>query len=986
MELSPVAILIVAVVSVVALIVAMIRFHQSNSAFQAASMKYRLAKERTDIAEKALEAADTKLLAAQDALDQANHKHLDAALKFEEARQVFSNAEAIQELSQTKVVEAENARRKADEERNSSLDLGNNLRTQVDQLTQEKEHLETALSELTATHTLQQIDADNLRRSLEDANKQIATMEQALHEAEERFSQAAYERDIANDRASLAEQAQRVAEEQTTQARLQQHDSDERAKNAAKDRDDAISLAQLAEQKQHEVADQATRNEQARHELDERARLLAKQVIHERTARARLMEFVKRIRQERNQIRNKRNKAQEELYEAKRELDKLQEKSSPTPIPKEEPARIIQPVESIPSEKSENQSIKQPQHRSGKRTEEPLPKVSHRESLQPAADIVCVEKERRWVLGVAMPGANENTVVSQDGKPLSVLDPDTDFSKIDHACGTITISIADSIAETIDLGEQGKNSILFKLTGKRGFRQGRRVQILNTGAYLIVVPKTWVPADELLRMNPQIVSDDYYCAYFYIVDKQDQKISFRTPFGKIESLFTQAPKVELVGSRISDASEDMGVLFAEPPRIKALDKGFWSQIKTIVVGEEGRGRINWQSHSILPDSGGEQSLEPVIQGLNGSWFFIRLYDIDAQLLDSLDFRVIRGLANITLSAYTAMPTDAGHEIVMVEFHHAPDYLIKPAGDLESTLELERLETLTRVLIPSDAALDETHWDVVPPNRECATVSILLERIWWAVGEEGHEPIEWLDKIAVLRLNDLSAISSKALWIRTPKLRWSDAVQVGFTNNELRKYPIKVTERSVAVPLRDFCDSPNAKKPGTQSLQLRIQNNGKTFQGTSCKLQSQIVCKCAPCDFSSNSELALYHHVKEQHAAAFFRSLSYQEYWQENRELPTKIAVCSHPGCTFAGESFGVENITDIMGTHAKTFKHFPEQFLIIRDVEKIREVAPHLQLPHKQKCIKCGLTIELPVQLVECDQEKMAHLIQHHRNSLFELQ
>jgi small subunit ribosomal protein S9 len=121
------------------------------------------------------------------------------------------------------------------------------------------------------------------------------------------------------------------------------------------------------------------------------------------------------------------------------------------------------------------------------------------------------------------------------------------------------------------------------------------------------------------------------------------------------------------------------------------------------------------------------------------------------------------------------------------------------------------------------------------------VTILVERLWWAIGNKDLKPSEWVDRPLPLEREDFAAISKKALWLQLPRCRWVDKVLVGFEQPKARPYNIKVTEEIIAVPLREFGDS---KEVGdcTQEYPLKvwIERDGKFMEGVVAIIPASVV--------------------------------------------------------------------------------------------------------------------------------------------------
>lgn len=459
-----------------------------------------------------------------------------------------------------------------------------------------------------------------------------------------------------------------------------------------------------------------------------------------------------------------------------------------------------------------------PVHRPPRRppiSQEPPEKRPPQETKQrrPKPEIVCWKRERQWMVGVEVPEellGNSGLVVLQNASPLTQDEYREGCWCLEQAFGEMVVhwnEDEDTKESKVSLSEE--NYLLFKLTG-RNQNQGRRVKSPSSGSYLVVVPEAW-ERDEALSgapPAPEPVSLAGYKVHFLSLEKDgDRKIAFRTPAGESFVIESKAARIELVGTRLNDANEDMGPLFGErPPQIRALDEQAWKDVKTIVVGEEGSGKGRWRTAFSPRLWQIEQDLPSEFAARKGGWYFLRFYDVNNDLVESLDFRFLGGLKDIKVHQPSPLPSKAGHATVSIELFHEPDCRIKPADGLEGSVQIEHEDDKTILTIPPDQTSDETRWLVGPQDEPQVEVTILVERLWWAVGEDDNSLSEWVDQPFTLRRDDFAATSVKALWLQLPRRRWVDVVSVGFERSKARQFSVKVTEKMLTIPLREFGDS------------------------------------------------------------------------------------------------------------------------------------------------------------------------------------
>ena len=514
----------------------------------------------------------------------------------------------------------------------------------------------------------------------------------------------------------------------------------------------------------------------------------------------------------------------------------LVEKVQPQVVEKPQPTR---PIQGTPRAK---EGRRKPVHRGGRPRgpTQPQERSTTREtkSRRQKPEIVCWKRARQWFIGVEVPEdlfrEGDDLEVYQDGSPLSRDDSREGCWLLNSISGQVTVqwNEGDAIEEAnLTLGQDGY--LLFKLGGE-GLNQGRLVKSASSGSYLVVAPYSW-ERDEAVAgappVMPEPVAFDGYSAHFFDLEKDSKaRIAFRTPAGAPITIPSSSVRFELVGTQLEDMNDGVGPLFSEPPKIRALDTQAWKEVKTIVIGEEGGGRGKWRA-AFNPDTDGqEQELPSELRNRRGGWYFLRFYDGNDELIASIDFRFLSGLKHISIPELSPVPSRDGHKPACVQLFHEPGITIQAAEDLPN-IPIERGDSQTTLTIPPDYASDVTRWLVGYENGPQVEVTILVERLWWSLGEEAVEPSQWEDKPLALSPDALTAISKKALWLRFPKCRWVDKILVGFERAKARPYSIKVAKKTLAVPLREFADAKEAMDQ-TQDRRLKVwmERDGEVMEG------------------------------------------------------------------------------------------------------------------------------------------------------------
>jgi len=443
--------------------------------------------------------------------------------------------------------------------------------------------------------------------------------------------------------------------------------------------------------------------------------------------------------------------------------------------------------------------------------EHPAPEGTRR---RPKPDIVCWERRRQWTPAVEVP---EDLLESPPG--LTVLQNASALTRdevkercwpLEQAFGDVAVQFSeDEVVREIrvSLGEEGY--LLFKLSG-RDHNWGRLVKSPSSGCYLVIVPEDW-GRDESLSGSagymPEAASLPGWQAHFFTLEAGNGgQIAFITPTGESRVIASKAPRFELIGSRLHDAGEEMGPLFGErSPTIRVVGRQAWEAVGTIVLGAEGGKSDGWRT-SFAPGAGlSEQDVPAEIAERKAGWYFLRFYDLNDDLMESLDFRFVGGLKSIRLRQPPPLASEAGHANVSAELLHEPGCCVRLRDDLGGSVPIVREAQRTLITIPPGPGFDETRWYIGPEKGPAVEVVVLVERIWWTLGEKDRCPgqCEWQSTRLTLSCDDFTATSTKVIWIRLPRPRWRDTLLVGFEQSKSKPFRLKVGGCTLAVPLRGF---------------------------------------------------------------------------------------------------------------------------------------------------------------------------------------
>lgn len=610
-----------------------------------------------------------------------------------------------------------------------------------------------------------------------------------------------------------------------------------------------------------------------------------------------------------------------------------------------------------------------------------LPQKRESQGIKP--EIVCWQREQAWRLGMEIPEEHLEIAcleVFQEDSPLTQDDYQEKCWCLKKVSADVSVRW-NGEERVISLGNG--NYLLFKINNQD---YGRRVKAPSTGSYLMVVPADWIRDEELSGPPPvepePVVIHGYLAHYFYLEKGDKNKIAFHIPGEETVVIEPKTSRFELIGNRLEDAREDIGPLFGEqPPQIRTTNNSGWSDVSTIVVGEEGGGKGKWRM-AFPPDLGQTtQDLPTEVASRKGGWFFLRFYDQNDELIESLDFRFLNGLKAIKKQQPRPLPSEEGHTPVHVEFLHAPECTVKLVDQCTS-IEIQREEGKTTVTIPPNPANDETRWHVEAEGGVRAELNVLVERVWWACGDEGKEPSIWTDKSIILSREDLKPTSHRALWFRFPRRRWAESICVGFREERARKYPVKANERTLSIPLCDFYDSQASNRAEATPLIIQFHPQDTLNIAAPCKLVVKVGCK--QCNFSAQCVEKVLDHVASVHVDEFFAPLTYEAMQKLMPSSYPPIYKCAY--CHFYVKSDDPNYPTSAICNHIqKDCKKVDRskgkvkiRYNVITDIDEIKANVIHdLQRLYRCKGKVCQATVR--------DDKRSRHLIENHKKELYEL-
>ncbi len=542
---------------------------------------------------------------------------------------------------------------------------------------------------------------------------------------------------------------------------------------------------------------------------------------------------------ERLQLEEKRRKAEEEAKQKSKEREEERRKTEKEYRESKKKRKQIKEGVQQKTEKRRSGGRRPPEERGGgprgpkEHPQKEQTPPTKRRSLKP--EIVCWNERRRWIVGIEVPEELGTLNVIQNGELLEQDDTDECLYRLNNVEGTLKVSWNGEEKDIPLLGPR-MDYLVFKMR-KNWNGPGRQIRYSTTGFYLVIVPEEWRRDEEVSGPAPvepdNVQLEGSKVHFFHQEQHHNTVIGFIAANGERIRVESGGSHFELVGKEIGDNSDEMGPLFAEhPPRIRTLDEKGWSNVGVIVVGEEGSGRNRWRTHFVPQVDVKEQAMSEKVANRRGGWYFVRIYDKENNLLESMDFRFLTALKHIRMESSDLLPGPNGYDNVTAQFLHQTDCKVELIdGDTQHALEIRREDERTIVTVPPKPDCDKTLWRVRKGNAEIK-VTLLVERIWWAVGVMGVVPTDWADKPVILSRKHFTATSDKALCVRLPRTRLIRKIDMDFDRAKRRSFPVEVEKKEIAIPLRDFCDAKEIENRQEESrMMIWVQLEGAKLDET-----------------------------------------------------------------------------------------------------------------------------------------------------------
>jgi hypothetical protein len=433
----------------------------------------------------------------------------------------------------------------------------------------------------------------------------------------------------------------------------------------------------------------------------------------------------------------------------------------------------------------------------------------------------------------------------------------------------------------------GRIPLTFKLS-KVDSSRGVLTKRLTKGTYLAVAPTDWQRDDSvsgLPPIAPEATAFAGFAAHYFSIENVDDVIAFRDSAGALFVLKPEISNFELAGRCLPAIEENLGPLYGpQLPIILANSSTAFGSVAAIRLEEIG-GRSSDCAFEKLIEN---HSLRLNPASICSGTYVARILGKSNDPLAALPFRVATALSSINFEPYAPVPPESGYKATLVKVIHDQQSRLDVAP---FSIASERLGELTDIHIPP--AQDADNVQITYTDREggCINFSIRLNRVWWRLRNAADGTVDapcWTDESISITQRALRATSKQSIEFLFPAERWAQSLLIGFENDSRRRYLVKVNERTLRIPLREFGTSHLISESITSDLRATIVTEAAHYEVTVANTKLSSKCKLCELEFPSKSEFL--NHLNN-HSEKLFREISTDERAQLEPTLPQAIYYC-----------------------------------------------------------------------------------------------
>ena len=468
-------------------------------------------------------------------------------------------------------------------------------------------------------------------------------------------------------------------------------------------------------------------------------------------------------------------------------------------------------VEADTEDKAKAETGKPPQNRGGRRgTRRPTPPAERKPStIDAKPELLCRENPnyQQWAILLSLPKGKDANVFQGEVK----LRPDNrgEYPLSNFTDEVVVRWVESGKVEKISFVD-GAHPLIFKLS-KNWNGCGRKVKHVSDGYYVVFSPVDWNRTGAA-PVEPSACNDNCFLAHYFFSNDNSEQDGFE----ECDSIFSRK-RFSLEGRMIADDSDYGNLYVGIPPKLTDIDN--WQNVPWVRVGEEGGG--NW-GKNFQPT---KKDLGNILEKREG-WFYIRIYDEERSLIDTMDFRYLKELEEIRVNGKPhsleriIAPTTSGHTEVAVQF----------VGHIrveENTNPHITIGSDNTAVIGRNPDMDRSEWTVIGEHGR-ANVNIHLPRVWWCLESADDETREWRDTAFEMTRAQFRGNKDAVAMIRVPAS--VQKIWAGFNtlnrDADARSYSFKYNDndgtKQAKIELQEFGDYREILEPSLKESTLKIQ--------------------------------------------------------------------------------------------------------------------------------------------------------------------
>ena len=380
---------------------------------------------------------------------------------------------------------------------------------------------------------------------------------------------------------------------------------------------------------------------------------------------------------------------------------------------------------------------KQPQRRGGQRWRKELPKPDTsnkgRPSLLLRPKLICRENpsSRSWdIILSAYQECPLEKVYLEDENPETAPEVDPEKYPILSLRGNLIVECGDEYKTTVPLFDESK-PLIFKL--RRNWKgTGQRVSRITRGYFILIAPNDWERKGDAPAEQNNCMDKDFKVHFLNTTSGEN--------FGSLGKWEIPSPGqvINLKGEKVFDNSEE-GDLFIH--NVPDLDKGKLSEVIWARIGEEKRN--GWKGDNFKP----HEELIPEVLGKRKEigHFFLRVYDKNIDMIDSIEFRYLDELSQIRINDeeyeedMLLTPSPSGYPLTKIHFIGIGGRTIPPQLLNNSICKVTSSDILE---IPPNKKVDVINC-VLKSSGGKVKITLKLQQIWWCIKKPDNTKFnEW----------------------------------------------------------------------------------------------------------------------------------------------------------------------------------------------------------------------------------------------------